>query len=309
MKDMNKRRGFRRKNPFLAILTYLLGVFLVLGWLWLVVVLLPHFKDRPVVVFLVLLTSALVILNVFSLSRRMNTKVVEDLPTFLAWVKKSGRSLFMYLREFSTDAEYTYESNIINDKNSEGTFEESVARALEDEGILLAVGRPDERFPTSGGFRLYLEDEEWQRTISKLITMSDVILLRCGDRPGVTWELEQVIKEGFLSRTVFVAFNESKAKVVVERLKMCGFRPIQENWWPPEGTPEAPVVYRGTQNPHKVHPYKQVSINHVRHKEPENPYYMPFWIAISGEIRCFLKLFEAIDALRKAENERPKTSK
>lgn len=75
------------------------------------------------------------------------------------------------------------------------TPEESLAEALGSLGPVLALGRPGEELPELGATRVYVADEEWQRTVTDLIKKAQLIVLRGGYSEGLKWELSKVLAD------------------------------------------------------------------------------------------------------------------
>ena len=78
--------------------------------------------------------------------------------------------------------------------------EEKIANCFQGYGTMVAIGKPGEKRPPGGGFRLYVGDDQWQSVVGHLMDRADLILLRCGDALGLSWELEQIIAHGKLEQ-------------------------------------------------------------------------------------------------------------
>jgi hypothetical protein len=105
------------------------------------------------------------------------------------------RTSVLYLRSFT-------EGDIAAETRGIGTFlshlsteEEQLAAAVEVVGPLVAIGRPGDKLPQLGALRLYVPDEEWQATVTTLLTRARLVILRVArDTPRLRWELEQAAR-------------------------------------------------------------------------------------------------------------------
>ena len=140
----------------------------------------------------------------FRYARRSRNRIVRSLDELMQYVKDSRETLILFLREFST------EGSIVKDDEGDISTtlfvseEDKLANELKEYGIMVAIGKPGEQLPTSGAYRLYVDDDIWKPTVTELITQADAIFLRCGDTSGLSWELEQIVKYQKLTHTIFI---------------------------------------------------------------------------------------------------------
>lgn len=73
------------------------------------------------------------------------------------------------------------------------TYEERVARAVKNQGPLVAIGRPTEDLPTLGAARIYSDDQSWQAKVDQLAQDAQVVLLQIGETAGIRWEVERLV--------------------------------------------------------------------------------------------------------------------
>jgi hypothetical protein len=71
--------------------------------------------------------------------------------------------------------------------------EEQVSSFFARFGIFVAIGKPGERFATTGVSRMYVGNDEWQEVVKTLLRESQVIMLQPSRTEGVWWEVEQTI--------------------------------------------------------------------------------------------------------------------
>ncbi|MFE7636945.1 transferase [Kitasatospora sp. NPDC057518] len=100
-----------------------------------------------------------------------------------------GRRPVLYLRSFADDevAAQVDDGAPINLH----TREEQLAGALGSVGPVIAVGRPGEPLPLLGAARFYLPLDDWQGTVRRLMSLSQLIVLRLGHGDGLWWEVGQ----------------------------------------------------------------------------------------------------------------------
>ena len=141
----------------------------------------------------------------FKMSRRLRSRIVVDLPALRAYLNTNHRRLILYLREFVSDNSALYNPHAPGSGDIKlVTDEERIVSRLCGYGLVLTVGRPGERLPPGGAYRLYLRDEVWKQEVSDLVDRADAIVFRCGRTQGVRWELSCVVDKRKLERTIFV---------------------------------------------------------------------------------------------------------
>jgi hypothetical protein len=71
------------------------------------------------------------------------------------------------------------------------TEEEMLAKVLSQVGPVVGIGRPGEKLPQLGAARVYVGDDEWQKTVRDFLSQAGLVVLRLGKTPGFFWEVEQ----------------------------------------------------------------------------------------------------------------------
>lgn len=105
----------------------------------------------------------------------------------------SIRPFVLYLRAFQADA------------GLHGWLaEQQIANSLRSLGVPVCVGRPGERLPPFGFHRIYFADEDWQTAVATMVIRAACVVLLVADTDGLTWELDFVIKQDWLRKTVFL---------------------------------------------------------------------------------------------------------
>lgn len=85
------------------------------------------------------------------------------------------------------------------------SFEEIEAAFLAKYGHPYAVGRPGERLPPAlGATRLYFSDSEWQGRVLSLAADARLVAVTVGRSPWLIWEMQYLLKQGLLPKTVFL---------------------------------------------------------------------------------------------------------
>ena len=118
-------------------------------------------------------------------------------PDVKSLLQKDSRPPVLLLRPFSLD--HTASRLLaISSFNSQ----DMLVPVLEQVGPVIATGRPGETLPPSGAARLYMPHEDWQETVSHLMSSSRVVVLFLFSNilPGKTshtgfiWEIDQAFK-------------------------------------------------------------------------------------------------------------------
>lgn len=114
-----------------------------------------------------------------------------------AFLTRHEGAIVTYLRSFQADssadkASGTKQRLITAVPQSLLTEEEQIALALDDVAPLVAIGRPGERLPQLGAYRVYSDDEHWQDVVRMLLDRSALVLMRAGETEGFWWEIAHV---------------------------------------------------------------------------------------------------------------------
>jgi len=64
-------------------------------------------------------------------------------------------------------------------------------------GPYIAIGRPNQNFRNLdlGAAKKYVPDEEWQEVVGQWIRASAAVVLEAGDTDGLSWEMDQIVKQ------------------------------------------------------------------------------------------------------------------
>lgn len=101
-------------------------------------------------------------------------------PTGRKRLKGDARKPILYLRPFESEAAHL-------------GIERQVARCLRSLGPVVAIGKPEDRYPPSPSIaRDYPLD--WQRRVLELVASARVVVALTGTSDGLIWEYQQLIR-------------------------------------------------------------------------------------------------------------------
>jgi len=162
-------------------------------------------------ILLVTIGSPLAIYPAVAYARRLRQQVFVSPAAVKQYSAEQHAPIFLFLREFESDS--------LPSPDRLGNAEEDIADRLKNWGIPLAIGRPGERLPSAGCPRLYLASDEWQTGVSTLMDQAQLIVVRLGSSPGLSWELEQLIARHKLDRVIFLpAANTNQNALALVKL-------------------------------------------------------------------------------------------
>jgi hypothetical protein len=84
------------------------------------------------------------------------------------------------------------------------TEEEHLVRALGAFCPVVAIGQPNERLPTLGARRHYIDQANWQDSIQRLMRRARLVVLRIGSDEGLLWELDVALRTVSRERLVLL---------------------------------------------------------------------------------------------------------
>jgi hypothetical protein len=83
-------------------------------------------------------------------------------------------------------------------------FEECLAWELAAHGPVIAIGRPGQSRASLGAAREHLDTDQWQQVISAQLAIARLIVITVGATPGLAWEVQHIVRSGYLDKAVFV---------------------------------------------------------------------------------------------------------
>ena len=84
------------------------------------------------------------------------------------------------------------------------SFEEVLTDHLWRYGPVVSLGHPRETKLPLGAARTYADSGEWRRTAEELMASAALIVLVAGRSEGLAWELETIVRRGFIGKMVIV---------------------------------------------------------------------------------------------------------
>ena len=148
-------------------------------------------------------------------------------------------SFTLYLRAFSQDNQlrsacdiYQLRKALLSEDSSlPGAFEavahhmhwdieSTLVNELLKHQRTFAIARPGEEFASAGAGRLRVPDISWRSLVDELICESSYILITADSSEGIEFEIDQIIRGGFLSKTIFCFLNKNDDKRNIHILKL-----------------------------------------------------------------------------------------
>ncbi len=84
------------------------------------------------------------------------------------------------------------------------------AKLMRRIGPYVTVARPGEHLPELGASPIYLDDDEWQSRVLKLMKQARFVVVRAGATPGLRWEIEMLWKNVPPERVLLIAPGRRK---------------------------------------------------------------------------------------------------
>ena len=154
--------------------------------------------------------------------------------------KNSPSPFCLYIRSFFTTnalmAQYekrevygnVSEISMMGIKPSEPLDVEFVlSEAVSFIGPLIALGEPEELL---GAGRIKTTEEEWKEDIILMMEYAELIVVIPTERKGILWEIEQIIKHGYLDKTVWIMPQKQKYKSIVTLTSNVKYIDIENEW-------------------------------------------------------------------------------
>jgi hypothetical protein len=71
-------------------------------------------------------------------------------------------------------------------------------------GPVVGLGNPHDKHPPYGAARGYFDDKDWQDAVTDLSRNSLVVLICLDDTPSLLWEIEHLVTNGHVAKTLFL---------------------------------------------------------------------------------------------------------
>jgi len=111
-------------------------------------------------------------------------------------IRDHKRPMVLYLRSFGLDVEdgknkmpiYMGVSVPVN------PWESSLALAFSKVADMIAIGKPGEKFATTGAARVYVTDDQWKDKVIEMLAKSDIAVWTYGATEGLKWEISRLVE-------------------------------------------------------------------------------------------------------------------
>lgn len=100
----------------------------------------------------------------------------------------------LYLRSFNADYD---------------KMEKKLCYTINNLFPMYAIGDPNSILQPNGAERIYATDEQWKDVVNDLSNKSKLVLIRIGQTEGTKWEMNQLIDNDFLRKTIFAVSCQS----------------------------------------------------------------------------------------------------
>jgi hypothetical protein len=91
------------------------------------------------------------------------------------------------------------------------TLDELLVEECSQYGPIIAIGNPNERIKLFGAFREFHEDSVWQDAVENYAREAKAIIVAVDETPGLSWELELIGRNNYLSKTLLVVPDRFKS--------------------------------------------------------------------------------------------------
>lgn len=126
------------------------------------------------------------------------------LPTSQAVRTRDRRKPILFLRSFTDDWAKIPWSKSLSDKDENVRFEEIIADDLAYYGPPIAIADPKGIIKTRGAAKAHLADDKWQQEVLDWMHDALAIVIIAGSTPGVLWEIEQVVRNNYMEKTILL---------------------------------------------------------------------------------------------------------
>jgi len=138
-----------------------------------------------------------------TISKRVGALTASDV------LKRGDDRFLLYLRPFSADdvelpkARLPFLSAAFSFRPFPTRMEEELFDVADGYLPLIAVGKPGDDHTGGRAYRTYLDDDEWRDFVTEKVRASEAIAIVLSDTEGVRWELERLLAEDAVGKTIF----------------------------------------------------------------------------------------------------------
>jgi hypothetical protein len=134
--------------------------------------------------------------------KRRRIPVLRSIEALTNLAARTEIPVVIYLRRFADDQQAHHPA--ATERSEHDSDEEELAESFSRICLFVAVGRPGEPLPPWGAYRLYLEDDEWEQKVNRLIAIASVIFIKWADSEPLKKEIQLIEAASKLNRTIFL---------------------------------------------------------------------------------------------------------
>lgn len=138
-------------------------------------------------------------------------------------------AFFLYLRPFSSTNAYRLANDHLNlfswelwERDGFDDLERVLSRTLRPTAEFIALGNPGEH---RGAGKVLTTEDEWRQAVSMLMRAARLIIVIPSHQAGTLWELNELKRQGHLSKSIFIAPPLDSAFFIP-----CAEENVLQNW-------------------------------------------------------------------------------
>ena len=132
----------------------------------------------------------------------------KNIPTII----QSQKPFILYLRRFSRDS-YT---DLPAEIKHQVVTETQIVSPLKQYINVYTIGKPREKASARGAERLYVSDDEWQKTVHDLIHYAKAIVILLNNSKNCIWEITNTLpykEKTFIIADDLMVYNTARAEL------------------------------------------------------------------------------------------------
>ena len=171
-----------------------------------------------------------VLLAAATLNRRLAAKFVRVAQSRAAAVYQTiaqhdTRAPILFLRSFKEEKRLlepparSLVAKVVRLRDAKRTLDEIVLDAASAVGPVVALGMPGEKVAPLGAARFYADSIDWQSTVRGLAQRSRAIIICVEEGEGVLWELQHLLAETYLTKTLCILSPETASATILRAIQ------------------------------------------------------------------------------------------
>jgi len=139
----------------------------------------------------------------------------------------AGQNLhvILYLRPFSKDEHIAHGFiSVVQRGGFIESHEAALARLLSQVAPCIAIGRPGERLPPLGAYKIYVKERNWQSVVLSMLHQAELVILRVGETGSFLWELKNSIQNVAPQRLIIFHPRNSSSRRSMKASEYSEFR-------------------------------------------------------------------------------------